>query len=337
MSSYISSSDQTVGWRHFVVQTLLAMVGITVMVVAALIAIDPYDSGVMSLVTKQGVTVRSPRLSDASRVHDEGFNAALFGNSHVITLSPSRLSQATGLSFAMLAVPGTGVSEHMAMLDAYLARHSTPKAIILSLDGLYCSDDPHFSPAVPFPYWLYESDRLAYIRGLARMTSLDAAGQRLAYVFGFAKARRRDGAIDMFEGLPTISPEAAAAKIAATPREIYPMAENMVPPGLTMLDERLSRVDASTRVVLFVPPVVARTLPLAGTPGATWLRRCRSEIQRVAMKHPNTVVVDWHRDTPETADLRNFWDASHYYDSLAARVEFDIVAALNIKPPLQRP
>lgn len=332
MSLSISSFESARIWRRFVVQTLFVMVGITIAMVAALVAIDPYDSGVMSLVTKQGVTVRSPRLSDASRVHDESFDAALFGNSHVITISPARLSQSTGLAFAMLAVPGTGVPEQMAMLDAYLARHSTPKALILSLDGLYCNDDPHFLPPVPFPFWLYASDRLAYIRGLARMTSLDAAGQRLAYVFGFAKARRRDGVIDMFEGLPAITSEAAATTIAATSREVYPMAENVVPPGLAMLEERLGRLDPSTRVVLFLPPVAAQTLPFAGTPAGERLQRCRADIQRLAATHPNTQVVDWHKDTPETADIRNFWDSSHYYDRLAARVEVDLVAALKAGP-----
>ena len=78
-----------------------------VLIVTAVYAIDPYDTGRSSLLAKPGVRPQGPRTAAASRGRDQAFNGAIIGNSHIQLLSPERLKAATGLDFVQLSVPAT--------------------------------------------------------------------------------------------------------------------------------------------------------------------------------------------------------------------------------------
>jgi hypothetical protein len=330
MSSSTSSSDafapgDVAAWRRFSQIAVGLAIGASLALLAAFVALDPYDTGVLALARKQGTTETGGRIGDASRIHDEAFDSAIFGNSHIMTVVPQRLSAATGHRFAMLAIEGTGVPEQMAMLDAYLRRHSPPKALVISVDWVYCLADPRVTPAVYFPYWLYTADRWRYVAGLFQAHTLEVAGRRILHLLGMGPpAKVRDGAVDIFKGVPH-TPQQAAATIRANAREDFSREAAM--PAFAMLAQRLDRIPRDTKVVLVMPPVVAAILPEPGTPGAAALEACKRRAVALADGRPNVRVLDWHKSTPETEDWTNFWDPSHYYDGLARRVEGDIEAA----------
>lgn len=331
MSSSTSSSDALAAgdaatWRRFSILAVAVAVGASLAILAAFVALDPYDTGMLALAHRQGTTETGGRLGDASRIRDEAFDAAIFGNSHIMTVVPQRLSEETGLRFAMLAIEGTGLPEQMALLDAYLRRHSPPKALIVSVDWVYCLADPRVTPAVAFPYWLYVADRWSYVAGLFQAHTFDVAGRRILHLLGVGPPpKARDGAVDIFKGVPR-SPEQAAAIIRASAREDFSGERAM--PAFAMLAERLDRLPRDTKVVLVTPPVVAAILPRPGTAAEAALQRCKARAYALADGRPNVRVVDWHRATAETEDWSNFWDPSHYYDGLARHVERDIEVAL---------
>ena len=293
----------------------------------AIVPLDPYDTGLLTPLRPHGAFAKGPRLANASRIRDESFDAAIFGNSHIMTLSPERLSQATGLRFVMLAIPGTGVPEQMQVMDAYLERHSTPRAVVIAVDPLYCLDDPRESGHHPFPDWLYASSRLSYLIGLARLRTLEAAGQRIEMLLGRKKAQPRDGAMDIFDGHGP-DPEADAARVATAPREDLSNPPQSHRPGLDALRIRLGRLRPETRAILVLPPVAPSILPRSGTPAEAALLACKTAVSSLREAHQGTVIVDWHRLTPalEQADL--FFDATHYYDPIARLMEADIASAL---------
>ncbi len=292
---------------------------------AAALAFDPYDTGRLALVRQHGTFAKGPRIGNASRVHDEAFDAALIGNSHIMTLSTERLSDRTGLRFVMLAIPGTGVPDQMKVLDAYLDRHSPPKALVIGVDTLYCRDNPDSDTPNPFPDWLYARNPFDYVRGLARMSTLQAIGRRMSLMTGFAKPIRRDGMMDLFEG-EDLGASANARRLAgATPEDLSSPPQTQRP-GLALLRDRLRRLPATTRVILVLPPLAPQALPLPNTPAEAAWAACKSAVDTLRQAHPETAVVDWHRDSPALAG--NFFDATHFYDPVAKLVEADVEQAL---------
>ncbi len=330
MSSSTSSSEpfhtgDPAEWRRFSLRAITIAIALGIALFAFVIALDPYDTGVLALVHKQGTTESGGRIGDASRIHDEAYDSAIFGNSHIMTVVAQRLSAATGLKFMMLGIQGTGVPEQMTMLDTYLRRHSKPKAIVMGVDWVYCLEDPRVHPVVPFPDWLYTANRWSYVTGLLQSHTLEVVGRRVLYLFGRWKPQVRDGEVDIFEGFHH-TPDDAAKIINGVPPEDFSHERAM--PAFDMLRQRLDRISPDTKVVLVLPPVVAANLPPPGTPADASVQACKQRAFDLAKGRANVRVVDWNRITPETKDFANFWDPSHYYDNLAKLVERDIVAAL---------
>ena len=324
MNSSTSVSEAATGWRRFVVLSLGTIAAIFVLLVAVAWAIDPLDTG-FGLVRYNGAFAKGPRLNRVSRIHDESFDAAIIGNSHVLSLSPQRLSGLSGLRFVTLGIPATGVPEQMQVLDAYLTRHSPPHALIVAVDATYCLDDPRANPPYPFPDWLY-TDRMSYAMGLARLSTFEFIGRRLALIGGFLPPQPQDGAFSVFD--QPLDRVRDAQRLASAAPEDWSNPPQTKRPGLADLKARLDILPAQTRVVLLLPPVYAAIIPAPGTPAAAALAACKDAIGRLPQVHPKTAIVDWHRVRPGTDVPGNFYDADHYYDDLAAAVEREIATAL---------
>src|SRR5579862_6609712 len=103
-------------WRRFAVIFLAVLFGILGPIYAALVVLDPYDTGRFPTFLPAGVTEDGSRTASASRGRDPQFNAAVFGNSRGQLLDPAKLSELTGLSFAQLTTPGSGPREQMTLI-----------------------------------------------------------------------------------------------------------------------------------------------------------------------------------------------------------------------------
>ena len=93
------------GWARFARSFLAVFALGLLLALAAIVALDPLDSGRFPSFTKGGPLDADGRVANVSRGRDARFNAAIIGNSHLMLLDPKRLSAATGLSFVQLAVP----------------------------------------------------------------------------------------------------------------------------------------------------------------------------------------------------------------------------------------
>src|SRR3954447_693746 len=183
MSSSVSGSEGR--WRAFV-RTFAAVAGVAfVGLVGAAVALDPYDTGRFALLRKPGVLDQGPRTANASRGRDPAFEGAIVGNSHIQLVSPEELAHAPGIPFVSLIVPGTGPREQFAILDYFLRTRVRPaRALVLGLDGFWCTDDPALPIWNPFPFWLYDPSPAAYLRGLVRYATLGKMVDRLQVAAG---------------------------------------------------------------------------------------------------------------------------------------------------------
>jgi hypothetical protein len=345
MNSSISSSEAAAQhdgalWRRFAVTLVAGTLAVLAGIVALAYAVDPYDSGRSTLFERAGVRPQGPRTANASRGRDPAFDAVVVGNSRIQLLAPERLNQATGLTFVQLAVPGSGPKEHMTLIDWYLRhRKAPPRALVVSVDDLWCTSDPNLTNDKPFPFWLYSADPLDYARGLVRFDTLEELPMRLAYLFGKDPERARpDGYWDYepeytalgYMTNPEIrkrlqqKPYAAAERFGRDPLEgkrRFPAAERF--------GETAAALPAETALVLVTPPAYTNLQPPPGTEKAFQDQACKAAIVAAARQaHPRTAVVDWRVDRPENRNPDLFFDQMHYRLPIARLIERDVAAAL---------
>src|SRR5260370_23146651 len=102
MNLSTSSSDDATPWGRSLV-AFLGVLGLgALLLLAVMLAVDPYDSGRFGLLGIEGVADSTEVTANASRARDPQFDSAVFGNSTRQRLIPAELSQATGLHFVHL-------------------------------------------------------------------------------------------------------------------------------------------------------------------------------------------------------------------------------------------
>jgi hypothetical protein len=319
--------------------TALALVAL----VAAAYAIDPYDSGRSTLFEKAGVRPQGPRTANASRARDPAFNAAIIGNSRIQLVQPERLKKATGIDFVQLAVPGSGPKEHLALIDWYLRhRKEPPKALIVSMDDLWCTSDPELTNEKPFPFWLYSPDGLEYAEGLLRYDVLEEMPRRIAYLLdGDAERARPDGYWDYepeYIGLGYATNPVLRKRLDQTPYanaaryESDPLEGKRRFPAMDRLKGLVAALPEETTLVLVIPPFYKNWLPPPGTEQAYLYQACKEAISAAVEGHGRTALVDWRVDRPETRNPEFFFDSMHYRQPLARLIEKDLVEAIRRFP-----
>lgn len=319
-------------WRGFARLLLKTAAGVLVLLFAAFFVLDPYDTGRPGLISKPGVRPQGPRTAAASRGRDPAFTAAIFGNSHVQLLSPERLGSQTGKAFVSLIAPGTRPREQLALLDWYLRNRKAPAAaVVLGIDGNWCTPDAALPVEKPFPFWLYDRSLWRYATGLLRYDLIEEAPRRLGYLVKGAPERARpDGYWDYepnyiglgFDSRPDkrAALEIPANTMPANPDHRFPAAER--------LGAALAAMPAETRAILVYPPVYQASLPQAVSAMQAADTACKAAFGQVAAQRPNTAIVDWRRDTPETRDPALWFDHTHYRQPVARQIEVSIAATL---------
>jgi hypothetical protein len=300
-----------------------------VLLVAAVVVLDPYDTGRYALLAKRGVPPQGPRTAHASRGRDPAFDAVIIGNSRMQLLSPEKLSALTGLSWVSLTVPATGPKEQLVLLDYFLRHHDRPKAVALGIEGAWCAADAEWENTKPFPFWLYDQSARGYLSGFIRYGALERILPRLRYALGLGSPGRArpDGYWDYSPWYEERTPEAILTNLAA-PSSGTAFNETGRFPSLDKLARVLEGLPAETAVVLVRPPIYTTGHVPPGHPMARSDRDCRAAMQRAAQAHARSAVVDWDADRPENRDPANYFDHTHYRAPIARAIEQDVANAL---------
>ena len=331
MTSSISSSEAVSDpgmaseWRRWLLAFLSVPLLGGALLLAFLIAVDPYDTGKFGVLGIDGVDDQNTRTAIPSRARDPQFNAAVIGNSTVQRLDPTRLSQATGLRFVQLYMIGASPHEELAVLDLFVRSHPRPRALVIGADPSWCVHD--HSDAGRFPYWLYDRSFFVYAARLMSWQGVEHAFQRLAIGLGLRQRKVVDGFFDYEELWP---PPFRNDNRPRDPPPAATDAERELFPAIALLDAAIKRLPPEVPVVLLVPPTFHTTVPQPGSPGAREREACNAALARVVAGRPHSNFINYRVDNELTRNAENFADFIHYRGIIADKISDGIVASLRL-------
>ena len=320
-----TSSSESQAWGRWLA-TFLWMTGLgACMIFALVILVDPYDSGRFGFIGIKGISDESPRTANASRGRDPQFSAAVFGNSTGQLLKPTELSQATGLRFVQLTIPGTGPREQIVLLRYFVRHHARADALVIVTDPVWCTDDPALPIFNPFPFWLYSDSPIEYLGRLFSSRALGRLIRRVELGLGLRTPSAPDGYWNYellghgeFRPAPPPNEPADTAAVAETQF-----------PAIEQLAGFIANVP-NVPVVLVMPPMIASYLPRPGGRGAARLAACKGALARLVAGRPHSNFLDFQVDDPLTRDQQNFLDEGHYRAPVARRMEQRIAESLRV-------
>lgn len=312
-------------WRRFVLGVLAVFGGGISVIYAALIVLDPYDTGRFPTFMPAGITDEHAQINIASRGRNPSFNAAVFGNSHGQLLNPNSLSVETGFKFLQMTSPGTGPREHMAFVRYFYRHHPDMKAAVLAVDERWCTHNPALPSLYEFSPWLYESN-FQYLTHFLSTRAIALARKRVEMALGKIPPHDPAGFLDYETGRRwTFS-----ATDNKPPRAIAnPSADvNRFFPALDAFDKLLAELPASLPIVMVMPPQSSLLLPESGTAAANELAACKTELAKRISGRPRSGFLDYLVDGPIARDPANFMDFDHYRLHIARQIEARIARIL---------
>jgi len=297
---------------------------------AAIILIDPYDTGYFPSLLGPGVVDDNDVTAIAGRGRDSRFNAAIFGNSHGLLLDPARLTPATGLRFVQLTTLGSGPREQLALIRYFLRRHTDVKALVLAADRMWCTHDPTLrNTLVPasyrFPDWLFGESRLRYVANMLSLRPFRLMRRRILLAMG------RIAPIDPVGVAAYPANWDFAAEPDAIPEPPIPLNGRQVStafPAIDGLEALLATLGREIAVVVAMPPLHSTLLPQPGTLQAAELANCKARLAR-AVAGRRGGFLDFLVDSPLSRERSNFFDLQHIRENVARAMEPQIVSALN--------
>ncbi len=322
------SSPGPRAWAGFSTFLLGTAIALFALLVGLLLAVDPYATGRTGLFRTRALHDQLPFTAHASRVRDQRFDAAIFGNSHVQQLRPERLDRLTALTFVSLAMPATFPPDQLDVIRWFMANRAIPpRAIVIGMDAFWCLPEP--AHARIFPVWLYAADFSTYLAGLVRFRSFEVGAARLRHLASGQGGIRPDGYWDygpIQDGVGLGDREASHRRLAG--RTEFPVNASGRFPALDRLEEAFSGLPRETAVLLLRPPVYRTALPEPGSAGAATAGACRDRMAAAAASRPRTAFLDLFGPGPRADDPDDYYDHDHYRDPMAVRIERDVAAAL---------
>jgi hypothetical protein len=310
-------------WRRFALTFLGVFGGGVGLLYAALLVIDPYDTGRFPTFMKPGVVDEGQRTSNASHGRDPRFTAAVIGNSRGQMLDPAKLSDLTGMNFVQLTTPASGPLEQMTMLRYFMAYHRKIDAIILSVDERWCGHDQSLPIIMPFPFWLYRGN-LEYLGHLPSTRALTFAARRIKVELGLVPADDARGYQDYETG--HYRNFRAGPLQPVEPPAVAPLDTPFA--GFEILDPVLAELPATTRVVFLMSPVYQAWLDELDPQMIADLPRCKTEVAARAAARPNTSFLDYFVESPISHDAENFMDIQHFRLNIARLLEARIAEVM---------
>ncbi len=330
MSSSTSISEAT-RWPRVLRSYGVACLALGLVLGVILIAVDPYDTGRLAVLTGYGVPELGQRLSGASIGREPDAEVAILGNSTIQLLDPARLTALTGLHFVSLAVAGTGPLEQLTVADWFWRHHQgssgpAAMAVIFGLDQTWCQSDGELAVNNPFPFWLYSDSILTYAVNLLRLKTFEEVERKLKLVFGRTTPLRRDGYRDYDTGHQWDENEARRNFAAAVSAGVEPAVIDFA--AVPRLQRFLDALPATATALLIFLPRHHSALPPAGSAAEHVQMLCKAAFAALVRQRPDTILVDLLTDGPLARDDRGFWDQIHYRPQIARVIEDQIAETL---------
>lgn len=316
-------------WRRCVAVFVASFVTALGCVLAAVILIDPYDTGYFPSPIGPGVVDDNDTTNTVGRGRDPQFNAGIFGNSHGLLIDPARLSSATGLRFVQLTMLGAGPREQLALIRYFVRRHADVGAIVLVADQTWCTHDPDLPnpwelAGYSFPYWLFADSRLRYAAHMLSTQPLGLMRRRILFAMG------RIAPLDP-AGVAEYPKNWDLAQAIDIPRDRdIPLDGAQIStafPAIDRLEALMARLPRSVAIVVVMPPIYVGLMHGPDTRQGAELAACKARLAGALARR--AAFLDFLIDSPLSRERSNFFDLHHMLANVARAIEPHIVDALN--------
>ena len=316
------------------VALLAATFGCAAVVFLFAALIDPWGVLPASLPLRRVPISTNARFSFPALARSAKFDAAILGTSTSRLLRPVVFDPLFDAHFVNLSMNSATAWEQTQLLSVFLRAHPHPRAVLIGLDIPWCETRAVYQDRTPrpFPDWMYDDTHPW--RGYAHMFTLYAvqeAANQFAVLTGLHRRRYGlDGYTDFTPPDATYDPARAHAHVLAegVPDELG--ADPRIPPdahdfpAMALLRTALARVPADTPKILFFVPYLQSYQGAPGTlSGAMWAE-CKRRVAAIAATTPDTILADFMRPSPITADEAHYWDPKHYRVGVAERLAHDL-------------
>jgi len=323
-------------WRRFLVTLASAFAVFALACYGFILVMDPYQNVPFSPALPRAPVSQNQRYAYPALARDARFDSAIVGTSMVRLLKPARLDALLDARFVNLAMNSATAYEQVQMNALFLRHHPAPKVMLYALDDSWCraTAAPERYTFRDFPEFMFDENPwndLPYLfndkalENAVRMLELVRGKRRPKYgPDGYFDFTRDFGAYDLARtrqriyGSTTLPPMPPTVDLEPAAEDVPRMA------NLELLPALLEAAPPTTHVVLLMPPM--HVWHVHGNAAA--YRECKRQALAVASHRTGTFVLDYLLDGPITREDRNYWDAIHYDDPIAERIERDVAAAV---------
>ena len=323
MRSSISASERS-AWRRFAMTVLLTAAGTAAAVFAFVAIVDPWNVLPFSPSLARVPISTNARFSFPALAREDRFDAVLVGTSTARLIRPDRLDSLLGVEMANLAMNSATAWEQSQMLMLYLHRHHAPKLVLIDVDSAWCRPNVSVEKAArPFPGWMYSGPAYQGYAHIFNLYAVQEAFNQFAVVLGLKHPQYGGDGYTNFLPPDNRYDRTRVDKIFHSWGPADTSRATAVPLTFTtdaLLAKDLAAAPASTRKVLFFPPITAEQQGMAGSELARRWNSCKADVLSIAGKVPNASVIDFMIKNAVTRDRSKYWDPLHYRIDVAERM-----------------
>jgi hypothetical protein len=322
-------------WRGFWITALATAVGLSGLLYAAVVVIDPYDTLWFSPPFERAPITTNQRFSYPAIARKARFDSVVIGTSTSRLLRPAKLEEALGGRFANLSLNSGTAYEQSRIFGLFARHHPEARTAIFGIDVVWCGTGEtytRFTPR-PFPPWLYDEDPWNDLLHLFNLPSMEEAGRQAAFLLGlraqkyarngYANFLPAGGKYDLARVRQKIYGEAGPHRKAPVIPPVVPSAAERAAwhfPTHPLLRAMLSALPDTTRKIVVFVPYHQINQPAPGSRRAAVWRECKRRLTEIAEGFANAHVLDFMIPSKITRHDENYWDRLHTTVEVADRV-----------------
>ncbi|MHC5010116.1 MAG: hypothetical protein ACYTG6_04080 [Planctomycetota bacterium] len=329
-----TSSSEAARWKRFFLILAGGAAGLSLLIYAWIVVIDPYDTLHVSpdlprLPTRTDVRFWSPSLARKA-----AYDSAAFGTSTSWQMRPAVLDELFDARFVNLSIAAGTAYEQSRILEVFARHHPDAKVVLFGI-GRYWTvpgEDYQRYSGVRFPEYMVDDDPWNDYAEQFNLQTFKDSWKQLSILTGMRRGKYHPDGYGYFVApVASWDPEAVRASMLADLEHAPLPGEAPVVltdaeraelrfPALVLLKQMLERLPTRTlKIVWFVPWHVA-VQPPPGTREAAILEESKRRIVTLAAAVPNAVVLDFLIESPITTEVDHYWDQFHPTPQAADRV-----------------
>ncbi len=321
-------------WRGFWITALGTACGLTAVLYAAVVVVDPYDTLWLSPPFERAPVSTNQRYSYPAVARKVRFDSVVVGTSTSRLLRPAKLDEVLGGNFANLSLNDGTAYEQSQILKLFARHHRDARTVIFGIDIVWCDPRRNYKFTIrPFPPWLYDENAANDLAHIFNLPAFEVAGRQIGFLLGWRPGKYAP------DGYANFLPPAADYDLARARRNLYGEAEPRrhapVNPPVTLSEdqraawnvpthalmrEMLAALPERTRKILVFVPYHHFNQAVPGSRQAAFWRECKRRLTAIAGEFASTHVLDFMIASDITLRDENYWDQLHTTVETADRV-----------------